>query len=103
MKHVVEHDLDPATAKRATEKAWESYQQRFAKYSPRADWRSETHADVSFSVKGVSLKGTIDLEPGGVALDLDVPFLFRPFRGKAIGVIEREILLWIAKAKAGEF
>ncbi len=102
MKHVVKHDLSPDQAKLATTKAWESYSQRFEKYSPTADWTSDKHADVSFTVKGVTLTGTLDLEPGGVALDLDVPFVFRPFKKKAMGVVEEEIEKWIAKARNGE-
>ena len=37
-----------------------------------------------------------------IEMDLDVPFVLRPFKGKAMGVIEEEIKKWIAKAKAGE-
>jgi hypothetical protein len=33
-------------------------------------------------------------------MDLDVPFLLRPFQGKAISVIEGEIKEWLAKEKA---
>ena len=37
-----------------------------------------------------------------VTLDLDVPFLLKPFKSKALEVIEREIKVWVAKAKRGE-
>lgn len=102
MKHIVKHNLDHSTAKKATMAAWASYSERFAKYSPSADWTSETHADVGFRVKGVSLKGALDLEPSGIGLELNVPFLFRPFQRKALDVIEREIRKWVDKAEAGE-
>ena len=32
--------------------------------------------------------------------DIDVPFLLRPFKSQALGVIEGEINEWIKKAKA---
>ena len=102
MKHLVSHSLDAATARKVTDQAWASYQERYSQYQPQANWTSETHADVQFSVKGVTLKGSIDLEPKAVALDLDVPFLLRPFKGQAIAVIEREIRVWIDKANAGQ-
>ena len=40
--------------------------------------------------------------PNAIELDLDVPFLLRPFKSQALGVIETEIKAWIAKAKKGE-
>ena len=102
MKHVVKHDLDQATAKKAAEKAWEAYSEKYAKYHPKATWTSDTHADIQFSVKGMTLKGALDLEPKGIAMDLEVPFVLRVFKKQAIDVIEREIQKWIDKAKAGE-
>ena len=37
-----------------------------------------------------------------IELELDVPLLFRPFRKKAISIIEAEVRAWIDRAKAGE-
>jgi hypothetical protein len=102
MKHVVKHDLDQGLARKAADKAWEAYSERFSKYNPKATWTSETHADIEFTVKGMHLKGSIDLEPGGIALELEVPFVLRVFKKQAIDVIEKEIQKWIDKAKAGE-
>jgi len=102
MKHAVRHDLDPPTARKAAEGAWESYQQRFSKYDPRANWVTPDRCDIQFSVKGIKLTGTLELVPGAIELDLVVPFLLRPFKSQAIGVIEREIQRWIEKARSGE-
>ncbi|MBX3246871.1 MAG: polyhydroxyalkanoic acid system family protein [Myxococcales bacterium] len=102
MKHSVTHDLDDATAKRATEKAFAAYAERFEKYSPRAHWTHERHCDVTFSVKGFTLRGALDLEPGQIVMDLEVPFVLRVFKGQALDIIEREIRLWVDKAKRGE-
>jgi hypothetical protein len=102
MKHAVHHDLNPELAKKAAEKAWESYSERFAKYQPRAHWTSDSHADISFSAKGIALKGALDLAPGQIVLDLDVPFVLRVFRKQAVDVIDREIQKWVGKARAGE-
>ncbi len=102
MKHIVKHDLDLATAKKVAQKAFDSYAQRFAEYSPTANWTSDTRCEVGFTVKGVSLSGTLELAEGEIQMDLDVPFIFRPFKKKALGVIEREVRGWIEKAEAGE-
>lgn len=102
MKHIIEHDLDLATAKKVAQKAFEAYSQRFAEYSPTANWVSDTRCEVGFTVKGVSLNGTLELAEGEIQMDLDVPFIFRPFKKKALDVIEREVRVWIDKAKSGE-
>ena len=102
MKHSVKHDLDPALAKRATEKAFEAYAQRFAEDSPSATWATESHCDVSFKVKGFSLRGSLDLEPGEILMDLDVPFVLRVFKGQALDIIEGEVRTWVDKAQRGE-
>jgi hypothetical protein len=102
MKHAVPHDLGPERAKKVAEAALSSYAQKFAKYQPQASWTSDTRANISFTVKGMSLKGALEVRSNAIEMDLDVPFLLRPFQGTAIGVIEGEIKEWIAKAKAGE-
>lgn len=101
MKHVVPHDLDEATAKKVAEAAFDSYKARFSDYSPSVTWASPKRADIAFSVKGMTLKGGVDIKPTAYELDLEVPFLLKPFKGKALSVIEEEIKKWIGKAKAG--
>ena len=102
MKHKVPHDLDEATARKVADKAWESYSARFKDYDPRIDWVTDKKANIGFSAKGIKLKGTIELQPKAIEMDLDVPFLLKPFKKKAINVIDEETKKWIAKAKAGE-
>jgi hypothetical protein len=102
MKHAVPHDLGQDLAKKVAEAAFASYAQKFSRYSPKADWTSPKHANISFSVKGMTLSGALEVSDKTIEMDLDVPFLLKPFKGTAIGVIEDEIRAWIAKAKAGE-
>ena len=101
-KHIIRHDLDVETAKKATQKAFAGYKQRFADYNPTADWVSENRAEIGFSAKGIKLDGAVELHPKEIHLELDVPFLFKPFRKKAMSIIEEEINDWVARAKAGE-
>ena len=102
MKHSIAHDLEENLAKEAAVRAFEAYQRRFANYHPTMHWDGDRKARIGFSVKGMKLAGSIDILPRAIELDLDVPFLFRPFKGKAIEVIEREVRTWLAKAKSGE-
>ena len=102
MKHIIKHDLSPEQARKATDKAFETYRQKFADYNPTATWVNDKRAEISFSAKRITLDGAIELQPGQIELELDVPLLFRPFKGKAIAVIEESIQEWIAKAKKGE-
>jgi len=102
MKHLVHHGLGQERAKQVAESAIKSYEAKFAEYSPRSSWKSATHADISFSVKGMTLNGALDVGDKDFELDLDVPFLLKPFKGKALSVIEEEIKKWVDKAKAGQ-
>ncbi len=102
MKHTIKHDLDMELAKKACVKAFEAYAEKFAKYSPTADWKSDTQADIGFDAKGVKLGGTVGLRPNEIDVEMNVPFLFRPFQSKAIDLVEGEIRKWVDKAKNGE-
>ena len=102
MKHSVPHDLGQERAKKAAEAALASYAEKFSKYSPQSRWVSPNRADISFSVKGMNISGSLDVRPTSIEMDLEVPFFLRPFKGQALGVIEGEIKEWIAKAKSGE-
>ena len=102
MKHAVPHDLGKDKAKQVTEAAFASYQRKLAKYDPQTRWVSDRRAVISFSVKGITMRGALEVTDSSIDMELDVPFLLRPFKGKALGIIEAEIRAWLAKAKAGE-
>ena len=101
MKHAVAHDLDEATARTAVECAWKCYRERFEKYEPTGEWTSDTCLDIGFRVKGIALKGRLELEPGAIAIDLKVPLPLRLFRKTAIKVIGAEVQRWVDKANEG--
>jgi hypothetical protein len=102
LEHEIRHDLPPAEAQRIAKQAIASYAERFAKYSPEVQWRSESQADVAFTVKGMRLTGGIAIEANRFRLSLDVPFVLRPFKGRAFAMIEAEVQKWLAKAKNGQ-
>jgi len=102
MKHRVAHDLGKDKAKRAALAAFESYQARFGQYRPTATWVKDDRAEISFTAKGITLRGSLEVTDSAIEMDLDVPFLLRPFKDKALGAIEREIGAWVGKARRGE-
>ena len=100
MKHSVSHDLGQERAKKVTESALSTYAEKFAKYNPKTTWTSPNRATISFNVKGMNLSGAVEVKDKTIDLELDVPFLLRPFQGQAVSVIEGEIKAWLAKEKA---
>lgn len=102
MKHSVPHDLSLELAKKAADAALQAYSARFAEYDPQVVWVNDRLAEVTFSVKGLSMKGTFEIMDTAVDMDMEVPFLLRPFKNKALEVIEQQIIQWIDKARRGE-
>ncbi len=101
MKHTVSHDLGQQKAKQVAEAALRTYGEKFSEYSPSVTWVTDSEASLGFNVKGFALKGGIVVRPAEFELSLEVPFMLKPFQGKAIGVIESEMRHWIDKAKSG--
>jgi len=103
MQHIIKHDLSPELAKKAANKAAEHYTQKGAKYDAKTTWTSDTHAEITFHVKGVSVAATVDMQPGQAVIDMQkVPLLLRPFKNMALDVVQKTMEKWIDKAKRGE-
>jgi hypothetical protein len=100
MKHSVPHDLGQARARKVAESALATYAEKYANYRPSVTWTSQNKAEISFKVKGMNLAGALEVLERSIDLDIDVPFLLRPFKSQALSVIEGEINEWIKKAKA---
>lgn len=101
-KHRIPHGLDHDLARKATQHALESYKNRFAEHNPQGRWVTDDRAELSFTVAGKTLEGVVEVEPKDIALELEVPFIFRVFKGQAMEIIEKEIREWIARARNGE-
>ncbi len=102
MKHVVHHGLGFDTARKVADAAFASYKERFSQYHPEARWVTDKRAEITFKVKGIGLTGVVEVNERDIEMDLDVPFMLRPFKGTAIKLIEDEIDRWDDKAKKGE-
>ena len=102
IKHEIHHGLDLPLAKKALDKAMEAYSARFSDFNPWFDWKGEREAELGFSAKGVKVKGDMEIRGDKILVDLDVPFILRVFKGKAIDVIDSEVKEWVQRARDGE-
>lgn len=102
MKHCIKHDLSPELARKAVAKAAERYTEKWEKYDAKVNWVNEDKADITFHVKGMNVAAHLELIPGQATIEMDVPFVLRPFRKKALSVVEEVIQKWIGKAQRGE-
>jgi hypothetical protein len=102
MRHRVAHALEPALARRAAEHAFAVYAERYGRFQPEIRWSSPTRALASFHANGITVRGAIELEPGAIAFELDVPWLLRLFESRAMAVVEREVRHWTEAALRGE-
>jgi hypothetical protein len=102
LKHVVKHGLGQELTQKAARAAWNEYHIRFSKYKPILRQNIENKGSVEFEVKGKKYQVGFELRPGGIVLEMDVPFYLLPFKNLAISAIENEIERWIVKANAGQ-
>jgi Putative polyhydroxyalkanoic acid system protein (PHA_gran_rgn) len=102
MKHTVPHGLDDALARRTVEKALASYRQKYPHAKVDLSWNDESSATLVIGAKGVEVKGEVAITGSNFTFDFNVPLLLRPFKSKALEVIDREVNVWIGRAKAGE-
>lgn len=49
------------------------------------------HSKRKLLMKSRYFSGEIDLFPGGLSVWVDLPFLFRPFKGKIVGEVTKEV------------
>jgi hypothetical protein len=102
VKQTIAHDLPMELARLAARAALAHYQARFAHAHITPEWHGADEAVVNFSLRGFHLKPRIRLRPGAIDVEMDVPFLARPFESRARARIGRELALWLEKAKRGE-
>lgn len=101
MRHTITHELPPETLRKTLEVALRSYQARFPTAQPALRWQNPDHAEISFSAKGMALRGVLLLRPGAVTLEMDLPLVLRPFRERAVRKVEAEVQKWFDRARAG--
>lgn len=102
MKQTIAHDLPTELARTAAKAALAYYQQRHPNAHITPQWHGLDEAVVTFSLRGFHLKPRIRLRPGAIDVELEIPFLARPFEARARARIESELALWLDRARRGE-
>jgi hypothetical protein len=102
VRHEIPHQLSPELLHKAVTKFAEVYCKRFAKYNAVADWVTDDKVEVTFKVKGIKLRGELELMADTLGIDMKVPFAFNLFKKKAVNAIEEEVQPWLDRAKNGE-
>lgn len=102
IKHEIHHGLELPLAKKALDKAMEAYSARFSDYSPYFRWTDERNAELGFSARGVKVQGDMEIRGEKVLVDIEVPFILKVFKGRAMQVIEDQVNEWVERARNGE-
>jgi hypothetical protein len=103
VKHTIRHDLPLDLALRTARAAVEHYRTRYARFEPKVRWIDEHKATIAFVAKRVPVEVCVDIRPGAIDIDIEVPFLLRIFRQRAIDRVEADFAGWLTRARAGEF
>ena len=98
MKQSVTHHLSRDGALSIAIDALKSYEKKYVEYQPRIRWLTLYEAEISFHVKGMKLKGSIEIDVQKIWLDMDIPFFLLPFKQQALAVIHAEISQWLNMA-----
>ena len=96
-RHVFVHTLSPAAARALIDEAFAHYAARYPVANLQLTWHSEQHAELGGLARGLKLRAKIELTPGQCLLDVDVPFVLRPFQDVAKRAIEREVGRWLER------
>lgn len=99
MKHVIKTGLNVNDSKYALDEAFKVYSKQHSQYKPLFGWKKNDLATFSFTSPVGKLDGLILVVEDQLILDMNVPFLARPFQNKAISLIETEVQIWIERIK----
>ena len=99
---MIKHSLSDEDARAAAEDAFKHYGERYAHYHPTVIWESERRARLGFDVKGMHMSGLVELVPGAVEIDLDVPLALRMFKGMAVKIVEGEMRRFLAERERAQ-
>ena len=99
VKHTVVHEEDQDTVRRAAEAALVNYRERYPSFQPDAVWTTPEHGEISFKVKGMTMRAHIDMRPGAIDVSIEVPLVFRMFKDCAVKAVDAEVRKWLAQVK----
>ncbi|MBL4689073.1 MAG: polyhydroxyalkanoic acid system family protein, partial [Nannocystaceae bacterium] len=103
MEYKVKHGLpDRARVRVVVERAYEAYKERLASHDPTLTWDGDSAAKIGFTIMGKKLITDVAIDDANLNITGKIPFLFRPFEKKILGIVGGEVEKWLEKARAGE-
>lgn len=93
VKHEIDFPFSKEQAKKIADQAWALYGEAHKENEPKIAWKSETTADISFSVGGSKIVGQIEIQEARkkMVLSSDLPFSFTFFFPQAVEAIKEAI------------
>lgn len=98
VKHRITHSLSDEEAQRMLDAAFVHYRERYPRYQPTLIWHHPKRAELRVHVPGYELAARLSLHPHEVLIELDLPFLLRPFEKRARERIDREAAHWLSRS-----
>lgn len=95
MQMSVAHALTAAETRSRVDRATGEYGTRHPHAAISVVWKDETHAAVSFTVRGKTIAVAMTLQDKRIEIEADVPLLFRPFEGMIRSRVETEAAKWL--------
>lgn len=102
MDHVIKTGLDVETQKTTLDQAFAEQTKKYPQYSPTFKWTGETEGLFSFKpTPSMEIEGKVLVSENEIGIKFTkLPFLAKMFKGKAIELVEKEVQVWVEKAKA---
>lgn len=97
MEHVICTGLSEGDSKKALNMAFETYANDYPQYKPHFKWKKEDLAEFGFAISSVRIAGFVLVIEDKLIVNMNVPFIARPFQGRAIAIIEEQVLAWKQK------
>ncbi|MEM9693332.1 MAG: polyhydroxyalkanoic acid system family protein [Myxococcota bacterium] len=95
MRYTVEHELPLADVRARAELAFAAYRVRYGRLKPEFAWQSEHRATARCRLRGIEVRGELELEPGSIVVSVALPGLLRRLEGRAASLLGRETEAWL--------
>ena len=100
VNYSMRHALTDDAIRALVVEAFSTYRQRYARLGPVLRWHEDGSAEVAVTLRGVGLRGRLQLRDGEVQVSVPLPRLLRPLEGRARALIDRELSRWTERLHA---
>lgn len=101
MKHTVTHPLTRDAARTTLDRMLQTYGSHYAEHDVRTAWADDDTATIAFQVGRRTVEGRVAVRDDCYELDVDLPFLLRPFQGRIARAVDEEVAKWLDATSGG--